>query len=436
MHMGKNIEHTKVIQYTHYTIKWSFLSILVGIIVGLAAMVFYGLLSWSIALIEPLMETSMFFILPVVGLFISGVITSKLAPEAAGHGTDAIIKAYNKHWGKVSILTVPVKLVASIFTIASGGSAGPEGPAVQMGGGLSHLVARALKLNLADMRKLTICGISAAFGSIFTAPIAGGVFGSEIIYRDDLDHNNLFKGLLSSITAYYVYSVLLGQTRLFEFSPPEEYVFIASRDILFFIAVGAFVGFISLLFIKTLYGYEHFNSRLNFPPYIKTAIGGLLTGITAIIATPYIMGSGIDLVDKLFLEDTFPLSLIFLMLLGKIIATSFTSGSGASGGVVAPSLTIGALTGALISQIVPYPYPLVIISASSVALLGSAAHIPITTTFLAAENFSIELLIPVAITCFVSSWIAKSDTIVRESYVSKLELSKAPYQFPKRAIED
>jgi len=219
------------------------------------------------------------------------------------------------------------------------------------------------------MRKLAICGISAAFGSIFTAPVAGGVFGTEIFYRDDMEYNNLFLGFLSSITAYYVHSVLLGQTRLFQFSPPEGYVFVPSRDILFFIALGVFVGFVSLFFIKSLYGYEHFNSRLNLPPYIKTALGGLLTGITAIIATPYIMGSGIDLVEKLVLEESFPLSLILLMLLGKIVATSFTAGSGASGGVVAPSLTIGALTGTLVSQLVAYPYPLAIISASSVALL-------------------------------------------------------------------
>ena len=201
MHNGRNKWHTKVIQYTFYTIKWSLLSILVGIVVGLAAMVFYRLLSWSIAFIEPLMETSIYFILPVFGLLVSGVITAKLAPEAAGHGTDAIIRAYNKQWGKVSILTVPVKLLASIFTIAFGGSAGPEGPAVQMGGGLAHFVARALKLNLADMRKLAICGMSAAFGSIFTAPIAGGIFGTEVLYRDDMEYNNLFKGLLSSTTA-------------------------------------------------------------------------------------------------------------------------------------------------------------------------------------------------------------------------------------------
>ena len=436
MHKGKNKWHTIVIQYIFYTVKWSLLSILVGIVVGLAAMFFYRLLSWSVAFVEPLMETSIFFILPVFGLLVSGVITTKLAPEAAGHGTDAIIRAYNKQWGKVSILTVPVKLLASIFTIAFGGSAGPEGPAVQMGGGLAYFVSRVLKLKLTDMRKLAICGMSAAFGSIFTAPIAGGVFGTEILYRDDLEYNNLFMGFLSSITAYYVYSIILGQTRLFEFSPPEGYVFIPSRDILFFIAVGAFVGFISLLFIKSLYGYEHFSSRLDFPPYIKTALGGLLTGITAIIATPYIMGSGIDLVEKLFLEETFPTSLIFLMLLGKIFATSFTAGSGASGGVVAPSLTIGALAGTFISQLVAYPYPLAIISASSVALLGSAAHIPVTTTLLAAETFGMELLKPVTITCFVSSWIAKSDTIVRESYVSRLELTKAPYQFPKKSIDD
>jgi len=131
----KKKEHAKVIQYTFYTFKWSLLSVLVGIIVGFFAMVFYRLLSWSVALMKPLMESSIYFILPILGLLVSGLITTKLAPEAAGHGTDAIVRAYNRQWGKVSILAVPVKLVASIFTIAFGGSAGPEGPAVQMGGG-------------------------------------------------------------------------------------------------------------------------------------------------------------------------------------------------------------------------------------------------------------------------------------------------------------
>jgi len=436
MHERKNKWHTKTMHYTVYTIKWSLLSILVGIIVGFAAMIFYRLLSFSIDLIAPLMEYSIYFLLPVIGLFISGIITTKLAPEAAGHGTDAIIQAYNKRWGKVSIMTVPVKLVASIFTIAFGGSAGPEGPAVQMGGGLAHFVSRTLKLKLTDMRRLTICGMSAAFGSIFTAPIAGGVFGTEILFRDDMEYNDLFLGFLSSITAFFVYSILLGQDRLFKFYPPEDYVFILSRDVLFFIAVGVFIGCISLLFIKSLYGYEHFNSRLSIPPYIKTALGGLLTGVTAIIATPYIMGSGIELVEKLVLEETFPLALIFVMLIGKIAATSFTAGSGASGGIVAPSLTIGALAGAFISRVVAYPYPLAIICASSVALLGSAAHIPVTTILLAAELFGMELLKPVTIACFVSSWVSKSDTIVRESYVSKLELSKASHQFTKKYIDD
>lgn len=412
-----------------YIAKWSSLAVLVGIVVGFAAVAFTSALNWGIDLLINLRETNWVYILPIFGLFMSGWITSTFAPEAAGHGTDAIIKSYNERWGQVKVIVVPVKLIASVFTIAFGGSAGREGPTVQMGGGLGYLIGKKLNLKLTDIRKIVICGMGASFGSIFTAPIAGGIFGAEVLYRDDTEYNSLFISFISSITAYFIYSVILKQTSLFKFPIPADFTFIAERDILFYIIVGVFIGIISLIYIKALYSYEHFNEKLTIASYFKTALGGLFTGVTALFISTYIMGTGISLTEKITLQSSFSASFLLLLLIGKIAATSFTIGSGGSGGVVAPSLTIGALAGAFLAKVLNYPYPVALISACSVGLLGSAAHIPITTTLLAAEIYGLELIKPATIVSFIAAWIAKNDTLYRESYISKSKATKVIHHF-------
>ncbi len=103
-----------------YIFKWTALSVLVGVVVGLAAVLFTSSLNWGISLLSGLRNTVWVYVMPIFGLFMSGLITSKFAPEAAGHGTDAIIKSYNEKWGKVDIIVVPVKLIASVFTMLLG----------------------------------------------------------------------------------------------------------------------------------------------------------------------------------------------------------------------------------------------------------------------------------------------------------------------------
>ncbi|WP_027340720.1 chloride channel protein [Halonatronum saccharophilum] len=412
-----------------YIFKWTAISVLVGVVVGLAAVLFTASLNWGISLLNGLRNTWLVYVMPIFGLLMSGLITSTFAPEAAGHGTDAIIKSYNEKWGKVDIIVVPVKLIASVFTIAFGGSAGREGPTVQMGGGLGYFIGQKLKLKLTDVKKIVICGMAASFGSIFVAPIAGGVFGAEVLYMDDTEYNSLFISFISSITAYYIHSVILGQDRLFKFTIPTDYTFIPQRDILFFVMVGIFIGILSLISIKALYGYEELNHKLKMPDYYKTALGGALTGLMAIIATPYILGTGMSLIEAISVESSFSAGFLFLLMIGKILATAFTIGSGGSGGVVAPSLTIGALGGAFLAKVFNYPFPFALISASAVGLLGSAAHIPITTVLLAAEVFGMELIKPATIVCFIGAWIARNDTMYRESYVSKTRKSKVLHRF-------
>ncbi len=416
-----------------YIVKWTGLSVLVGATVGLAAVAFIGALNWGIDVLGPLRRGHLVYGLPIIGLFLSGIITSTFSPVAAGSGIDAIIRAYNHRWGKTSLISVPVKLVASVCTIAFGGSAGRVGPTVQMGGGLAYWLGRALRLNLRDMRKVVLCGIGAAFGAIFTAPLAGGVFGAEVLYRDDVEYNNLFISFISSITAYFVYSVLLDKDRLFAFSPPAEYTFIPHRDIPYFVLAGVVVGLVSLVFIKCLYGIEHLAEHVSIPAWGKTTLGGVMTGVTAIFATPLILGTGVEVLKMLTVERV-GVGFLAILLVGKIAATSFAIGSGASGGLVGPCLVMGGMTGALLAGLTGYPGSVVVIAAGSVGFLGSAGHIPIATTLLAAELFGMEVLKAATIVCFIGSWIARDDTMLRQSLVSRAMTQKAPHHFDEEPL--
>ena len=416
-----------------HILKWTGIAVLVGVITGMAAVLFSGALNWGIEVLAPLGRDRWLYVLPVFGLLLSGLITSVFAPEAAGHGTDSAIRAYNLRWGYMSLLTVPVKLVASVLTIASGGSAGREGPTVQMGAALGYWLGKTLGLSLQEIRKVVMCAMAAAFGSIFTAPIAGGLFGAEVLYRDDVEYNNLLESFISSISAFYIYSVVLGRERLFAFYAPGDFTFHPQRDILYFLVFGVGVGIVSLMYIKALYGFEHLSGRLPITPWMRTAFGGLLTGLTAIIATPLVLGTGIPLVEKLMLEQV-PWRMILLLLLGKIAATAFTVGSGASGGVVAPSLTLGALTGALLASVIAYPFPEMVIAVSSVGLLGAAAHIPITGVVMAVEILGVDLIKPVTIVCFIGASIARNDSLFRQARVSHIEQARASHHFDQRPL--
>jgi H+/Cl- antiporter ClcA len=151
-------------------IKWAVLATLVGIIVGLSTTIFLKALGWSTGLIQS--HQYYFFFLPMV-LFLSSLIVKYLAPDAEGHGTEKVIEAVHKNWGRIKLAVVPVKLIATIITLAGGGSAGKEGPCAQIGAGMASGIADLLKLSKEDYQKVVICGISAGFSTVFGTPIAG-----------------------------------------------------------------------------------------------------------------------------------------------------------------------------------------------------------------------------------------------------------------------
>jgi H+/Cl- antiporter ClcA len=247
--MRKSITEESVLLISIF--KWFVLASLVGVAVGISTTVFLVALEWSSARLG---QNSYFFFLLPVALALSSYITKYLAPEAEGHGTEKVIEAVHRRSGRIKAIVVPVKLVTTIITLACGGSAGKEGPCAQIGGGLASTIGNLLRFDDADRRKLVICGISAGFSSVFGTPIAGAMFGLEVLFVGGIRYDVLLPTFIAGVMGYQV-SSSLGITYFY-----HQIDFVPAFSELFFIKViiaGVLFGLCSLLLIETLNYFNH-----------------------------------------------------------------------------------------------------------------------------------------------------------------------------------
>ncbi|MFP4014719.1 MAG: chloride channel protein [Chitinispirillaceae bacterium] len=379
-------------------IKWRMIvtACIIGLLTGLSAVVFYKALH---GLTDFLFSLPGYwaFILPATGAFLSGVVVYKLAPEAEGHGIDAVAKSFHQQGGKVPLRVSAVKAVASILTMGSGGSGGVEGPIAQIGSGIGSTIARTLGFRTSHLRSLMLAGCAGGIGALFKAPLGGAFAAIEIIYKEDFESRALVPSVVSSVTSYFVFmqfvpgrNVLALPSSLF-----SSYKELPAYAILALAAVLA--GFI---FVKSFFSVNQFFRKLNVSKYLKPALGGLAVGVIGYFF-PRAMGADLQPLIELC-NSGFSLSFIAALLMCKIAATSFTVGSGGSGGVFGPSLFIGGMTGALVHKLLALGgYPLPLPSETAFVLVGMAAFFsgvakaPIGALIMACEmTGSFTLLIP------------------------------------------
>lgn len=380
-------------------LKWVILSAIVGALVGLSTTAFLMALSWGTEFSGTYSHyffhnSSYYFFLLPAALFLSTLMTKYLAPDAEGHGTDKIIEAVHKRSGKIKALVIPVKLVATIITLVTGGSAGKEGPCAQIGAGLASVFADLIRVDDHDRKKLVICGISAGFASVFGTPIAGAIFGLEVLFVGNIMYDVLLPSFVAGITGYRV-AWLLGAKhfhRNLTFVPTfSESLFLQV------ILAGIFFGLCSFLLIEALKIGEKLSKKIQIWKPLKGLIGGvILIALTLIFSNKY-LGLGVDSIRSSLLGRDVPWDAFLL----KILYTSVTLNFGGSGGIVTPIFFVGSTAGSFFADMLGADKA-TFSALGLVGLLAGAANTPIAASIMALELFGPKLGPYAAIACIIS----------------------------------
>jgi CIC family chloride channel protein len=359
-------------------------------------------------------------VIPAAGGAIVGPLIWFLAREAKGHGVPEVMEAVALRGGVIRGRVVAVKTLASAITIGSGGSVGREGPIVQIASAVGSAIGQWLKVTPRQLRTIVGCGAAAGISATFNAPIAGALFAVEVIVGD-FAVAQFSPIVISSVVATVVSRYFLGDHPAFEV---PHYELVGPFELLPYMALGVIAGLVGLAFVSAIYYSEDLFDRFKIPDWSKPAIGGL--GVGAIgIAFPNVFGVGYSSIGPA-LEGNLGPALLAALLLVKIVATSVTIGSGGSGGVFAPSLFLGAMTGGLFGTFVHQAFPEATASSGAYALVTMGAvvaattHAPITAIIMIFEmTQSIAIIPPLMAACVISTLVA---TFMRRESIYTMKL--------------
>jgi chloride channel protein, CIC family len=406
--------------------RWIFLGVLIGVVSGFGAILFNFLLSRGtqffmkdlMALLLPaeLHETSlagislqrwMILWIPAFGGLLSGLIVFHFAPEAEGHGTDAMIESFHRKKGIFRKRVPFVKTIASAITIGSGGSGGKEGPIAQIGSGFASFLASLLKTDERDRRIMLLAGAAGGIGAIFKAPMGAALFATEVLYRKpEFEFEAIIPSIFSSIVAYTVYTLYYGWETVFHI--PSLVPIITPSELLLYTVFGGLCSLVGFIYIYFFYGIrDRFFKPLALSRSLKPALGGLLVGGLAFFF-PQVLGGGYDWIQSA-IDGNLPIKLMIGLAFAKIAATSFTISSGGSGGVFAPSLFIGAMLGGFYGTVCSHLFPDLLLNPSAFVLVGmggffaGVAKVPIASLILVAEmTGGYSLIVPLLIVSTIS----------------------------------
>jgi len=355
-----------------------FLSSVVGVMIGFIVTMFLKILQYSEDS-RGFLPFDFYYLLPL-SLVFSVWIIKKFAPSAEGHGTEKVIEAIHKEDGKIDVKVIPVKLFA---TSAS-------------------YIAQFFKFSLHDRKKLVICGISAGFATVFGTPMAGAIFGVEVLIIGVLMYDVLLPSIIAGFAAFTTAQFLGIEYTYYDVR------FYQSIDldlplIMTVVIAGLFFGFVSDLVVTSVSKIHKTIKNINYSPYIKAFVGGLILILLTIIFGDVYLGLGLSTL-KVALDPsaTSAQDIHWYTFILKILFTSISLGSGASGGIITPILFIGATSGNLFGQFIGSDHIAFFAAIGFVSVLAGTTNAPIAAMIMAIELFGIEISHYAAISIVIS----------------------------------
>ncbi len=393
------------------------LSLVVGVLSALAAFALKHLIHFIQHLLTGNFDAHTFnwlyLVYPVIGIFITGLFIRKIVRDDISHGVTKVLYAISCRRGKIRRHNSWSSLIASGITIGFGGSVGAESPIVMTGSAIGSNLGSFFKMEKKVMMLLIGCGAAGAVSGIFKAPIAGLVFTLEVLMLD-LTMSSLLPLLISSVTAATLSYILTGTEAMFEFHMENAFDLARVPHVMM---LGIVCGLVSLYFTHVTTAIEKQFKKLN-NPYYKLAIGGTILSVLIFLFPP-LYGEGYDTITELIngssqniiLDNSlfyghagFIMIYMFFIILFKAVASTVTNCGGGCGGIFAPSLFLGCVTGFLFASLCNRFGIGVPVSDQNFALFGMAAimsgvfHAPLTGVFLIAElTGGYELFLPLMI---------------------------------------
>ncbi len=397
-------------------------ALLVGVFVGFVVVAFRYLINlghdWIFCRLGG--DNKWIFLgLPAIGALIGYLLIRRFDSLEHARGTDSAILAFHRRHGYVPPAVLPVKSVASVLTVASGGSAGYEGPVTLLGASCGSIVASWFGLSRRARRILMTAGISAGIAALFQAPLAGAIFGFEVLYSSsDVEYDCVLPCFIAATVAYTIFACFFGWGALFPM--PQSIAYQNGLRLLPYFVLAIVITFGARFYIRCYTSSEKFFDGLGVSGWMKVVIGGLMAGLIGFFI-PAILGTSYPVIQEVLTLENIGWVTLLGLFFAKAIATSCTVASGASGGVFAPAIvcggTLGGAVGVIAQRLLPASWG---IHPSAFALVGmagflaSAIRTPLTAIVMVAEiSGNHQLIVPAMWVCGISFWLNNGWTLYR-----------------------
>ncbi len=394
------------------------------------------------------LEPWLLILVPAVGGLLCGALVFAVAPEAEGHGTDAVIAAYHDRKGRIRYRVPIVKTFASAFTIGTGGSGGPEGPITQIGGGLGFFLGSVFRFSNAERRVLLAAGMGAGIAAILRAPLAGALFAAEVLYwSPEFEPEVLMPAGLASVASYCTFGVFIEDGWKPLFSTPNI-VFDNPWQLGPYLLLAVAMIVLAAIYTRSFYGFTHLFHRVPLPRWLKPAIGAGLTGAVGVVlyfcfGTEYVLsvlsfGYGSlqgalngDLLKDMNNQALTAAAILAAVAFGKIMTTGLTIGSGGSGGVFSPSIVIGGCGGAALGLVVQVvltdlgfpqaaPPPAAFALVGMAGFFAAAAKTPFSILVIVSEmTGNYNLILPCCFVCTVAFLFSDRQSLYQNQVMSR-----------------